>query len=239
MVKYIKIFFTGMLISFIGSLPLGTLNLTAMQISMAEGYGRAIWFAIGTLLVEVIYVRLSLVAMDKITKQQKILRALEWVTLLIITALAITTLIAAAKGHPKTQNILLSSNLPRFLLGTLMSALNPVQIPFWFGWSTVLFTKKILLPSNDHYNYYISGIGTGTFFATGVFIFGGKLIVEKLNANQNNLNWIIGFIFAATALLQLWKMLRKKDAIAKMELEDKKDLNTEKFKGTSFRKEEG
>jgi threonine/homoserine/homoserine lactone efflux protein len=212
MPKLLRIFFTGMMISFLGSLPLGTLNIAAMQISITEGITRAILFAIGSLLAEVIYVRLSLVAMDWIRKRERIFKILEWVTFVIVLALAFFSFYAAA--HPKVEkNIILSSTLPKLLLGFIMSALNPVQIPFWFGWSTVLFTKKILLPRNDHYNSYIAGIGIGTFIGNCVFIFGGILMVDRLNANQHVLNWVIGGIFALTALIQLWKILVKKKTI--------------------------
>lgn len=214
MQQLIKIFFTGMLVSFLGSLPLGTLNVASMQISITDGYKAAIEFAIGTFIVEIIYVRISLVAMDKIRKQERVLKALEWITLVIIVALAVASFVAASKNNPHAKNVVLSNGMPRFLLGLLMSALNPVQIPFWFGWSTVLFAKKILLPQNNHYNSYIAGIAIGTFLASCVFIFGGRLIVEKLNANQNMLNWIIGGIFSITAVIQLWKMMNKKDPAA-------------------------
>ena len=147
----LKIFLVGMLVSFLGSLPLGTLNIAAMQISVSDGIRAALLFSIGSLLAEIIYVRLSLVAMDWIRKQERILKILEWVTLGIVVALAAASFYAAL--HPSQEkNVILSSNLPKVLLGFTMSALNPVQIPFWFGWSTVLFTKKVLLPRNDHYN---------------------------------------------------------------------------------------
>ena len=216
-------------ISFLGSLPLGTMNIAAMQISITDGYAEAVWFAVGVFLVEVFYVRLSLVAMDKIRKHERILKMLEWVTLIIVTALAISSFVAAAKNNPDAKNIILSNTMHRFVLGFMMSALNPVQIPFWFGWSTVLFTKKILLPKNNHYNMYIAGIGLGTFFGFCVFIFGGSFIVNKLNANQNVLNWIIGGIFAVTALIQLWKMLRHRDAVQKIRDLKEEELHPEKL----------
>ncbi|MDB5192595.1 MAG: hypothetical protein JWQ96_2158 [Segetibacter sp.] len=216
MQKLIKIFFVGMLISFLGSLPLGTLNIAAMQLSISDGYTAGMLFALGILTAEVIYVRVSLVAMDKIRKHEKILKALEWITLGIIAALAVFSFVAASKNNPETKNILLSNSMPRFYLGFIMCALNPVQIPFWFGWSTVLFTKKVLLPKNSHYNCYIAGIGIGTFFGTCVFIFGGQLLIEQLNASQNILNWVIGGIFTLTAIIQLWKMMRHKDAVQKI-----------------------
>jgi threonine/homoserine/homoserine lactone efflux protein len=205
-----------MVVSFLGSLPLGTLNVAAMQISISDGISEAMLFSVGSLLVEIVYVRVSLVAIDWIRKQEKILRILEWVTLFIVLALAISSFYAAL--HPKTgKNIVLSSTLPKFVLGALMCAVNPVQIPFWFGWSTVLFTKKILLPKQSHYNSYILGIGLGTFAGNCVFIFGGQLMVDKLNANQNILSWVIGGIFAVTAIIQLLRILRKKDPVYQLQ----------------------
>ena len=205
-----------MVVSFIGSLPLGTLNIVVMQISVSDGVMAAMLFSFGSLLVEIIYVRISLVAMDWIRKQEKLLKALEWVTLLIVLALAFSSFYAAM--HPKVEkNFVLDSPLPKFLLGMVMCAVNPVQIPFWFGWSTVLFTKKVLLPRNDHYNSYIIGIGIGTFIGNCVFIFGGLLIAARINNNQHILNWVVGGIFALTALIQAWRMWRHKGAVHKLE----------------------
>jgi threonine/homoserine/homoserine lactone efflux protein len=209
MSKFGRIFFTGLFISFLGSLPLGSLNIAAMQISITDGMIPALLFSLGSLTAEVVYVRISLIAMDWVRKQQVLFRILEWVTVLIVSALAISSFYAAT--HPTVnKNVILSSTLHRFWLGLIMSALNPVQIPFWFGWSTVLFTKKILQPLNSHYNIYIAGIGLGTLLGNCIFIFGGKLIGDRLNDNQSFMNWIIGFIFTITVIIQLIKMFRKK-----------------------------
>ncbi len=211
----LRIFFTGMLVSFLGSLPLGTLNIAAMQLAISDGVWAAMLFSFGSLFVEIIYVRLSLVAMDWVRKQERLFKALEWVTLLIVLVLAASSFYAAMNPSVD-ENVILSSTLPRFVLGMVMSAVNPVQIPFWFGWSTVLFTKKILLPRPDHYNSYIAGIGIGTFIGNCVFIFGGILIANSISNNQHVLNWIIGGIFALTAIIHGWRMATKKDAGSKL-----------------------
>ena len=223
----LKIFFTGLMVSFLGSLPLGTLNIAAMQISVSDGITSAMLFSLGSLLVEIVYVRLSLVAMDWIRKQERIFKILEYVTLVIVLALAASSFYAAL--HPGVQkNIVLSSTLPKFILGVVMSAVNPVQIPFWFGWSTVLFTKKILLPRSDHYNTYIIGIGIGTFIGNCVFIFGGLLIAARISNNQHILNWVIGGIFLITAIIQLWRILKKKDPAHNLEHPEDNILEFEK-----------
>lgn len=187
-----------------------------MQISISDGIYPAFLFSSGSLLAEMIYVRLSLIAMDWIRKQHKLFKLLEWVTLLIVVALAVSSFYAAV--HPSVhKNVILSSTVNRFILGFGMCAINPVQIPFWFGWSTVLYTKKVLLPKSSHYNLYILGIGIGTLFGNLVFIFGGRLIAEKINSNTNILNWVIGGIFALTAIIQLYKILKKKDVTHQIE----------------------
>jgi len=196
-------------------LPLGTLNVAAMQIGIQESIKDAIYFSIGSLLVEMVYVRISLVGIDWVRKQEKLMKIMEWVTLAIIIALAVGSFVAAAKGGGGSKNVLLNNNMHRFLLGMFMCAINPVQIPFWFGWSTVLFTKKILEPKQNQYNSYIIGIGLGTLLGNCVFIFGGKWMVERIANSQQYLNWVIGGIFALTAVIQLIKMLLHKDSISK------------------------
>ncbi len=217
MPSVIRIFFLGMLISFLGSLPLGTLNVAAMQIGIQESISDALYFALGCLLVEMIYVRISLVGIDWVRKQEKLMKAMEWITLVIILALATGSFISAMKDGGSAKNVMLNNNMHRFFLGMIMSAFNPVQIPFWFGWSAVLFTKKILHPIATEYNSYIAGIGIGTLMGNAVFIFGGKYLVQRIANSQHYLNWVIGGIFTITALIQLIKMIRHKDAITKFE----------------------
>jgi len=208
--KLFKIFTTGLFISFLGTLPLGTMNIAAMQISISDGIPPAMYYVIGALLIEMIYVRVSLVAMNWVFKHKNIFRWLEWISIVIILALAVSSFVAAIDPVVK-KNVLLSGGIHRFWLGVIMSALNPVQIPFWFGWSTVLFTKNILQHKNSHYNIYIAGIGSGTFIGNLVFILGGRFIVDVLNTNQKFLHWVIGFIFLITAIILTIKVLRKKD----------------------------
>jgi threonine/homoserine/homoserine lactone efflux protein len=212
----VKIFFVGLLVSFLGSLPLGTLNIAAMQISISDGFMSAIFFSLGSLLVEIIYVRTSLVAITWIQKHKKLFRILEYVTLLIVLVLAASSFYAAM-NPTEEKNFVLSSTLPKFLLGAAMCAVSPGQIPFWLGWSTILFSKKILLPKNSHYNTYIIGIGIGTFIGNCVFIFGGLLIAKSINKNQHILQWIIGGIFLATAIFQVWKMIKDRNKEDKYE----------------------
>ena len=204
----VRILFIGLLISFLGALPLGTLNVLAARMAVDDGLGPAIWFSIGALLVEMAYVRLSLVAMDWLRRQQRWLRVLETGMIVVILLLAIGSFWAAAFPQPHNNSIIgfiSPAPIPRLLTGMLLSALNPLQIPFWFGWSAVLFSKKILQPRSTHYNAYITGIGLGTFAGNALFIFGGRYLLNSLKQHDALINFTIGIIFLITALVQIRK----------------------------------
>jgi threonine/homoserine/homoserine lactone efflux protein len=219
--RLLTVFFWGMLISFIGSLPLGSLNIAAMQIGIQESIQQAIFFSLGSLTVEMIYVRISLVGIDWISRQARLMNVLQWITLAVIIALALGSFLAAAETAATGQmekNTLLEWQVHRFLLGMMMSAINPVQIPFWFGWSTVLFDKKILEPKQAQYNTYIIGIGLGTLAGNAVFIFGGKWLTDRIQNSGQYINWIIGGVFTITAIIQLYRIFypaKKKQSTTK------------------------
>ncbi|MBM3158925.1 MAG: LysE family transporter [Bacteroidota bacterium] len=212
MVKLIQVLLIGLLVSFIGSLPLGTLNVAAMQISIASGVQAALLFSMGSLLAEMIYVRLSLVAMDWLRKQTKLLSIFDFLTFLLLVVLAVSNFYMAFAENSQHRNLIFDNALPKVLLGFLMSAINPVQIPFWFGWSTVLFSKGLLEAKPAQYNAYIVGIGMGTLLGNSIFIFGGQLVATTINNNQAVVSVVIGSIFLITAGWQLYKLFRKKDA---------------------------
>ena len=211
--KLTQLWFTGMIISLLSSLPLGTLNVATFQISFTEGYVPAVLFAVGCFFAEVCYAIISLVLMDKIIKHIKAIKILELLTLAVMVLLAASYFTAALKNSTHSENIFLSIAMPRLFLGFLMTAMNPVQLPFWLGWNTILLTKKILLPKIVNYRIYIVGIGTGTLLASGIFIFIGRMFVDNVTLNQHILNWILAGIFTLTAAFQIWKIIgNKRDA---------------------------
>lgn len=196
----------AMLISFLGQLPLGNMNITSTQIAVQEGLPNAWKFALGITLVEIAYLRLSLVGTRWVIEHETLFIALGWITVVLFLALGIYALFAAVKKK-NDKAFILKNNINRFLLGISMSAINPVQIPFWFLWSTYLMNAGILKPVSAHFNFFIAGAGIGTLLGEVVYIHGGKWLIEKLKAGNKTLNQIMGAVFIVTALIQLYRML--------------------------------
>lgn len=210
MFSLLSLFAAGLVISFLGSLPLGTLNIAAMQIGVQESTRRALLFALGVAIVELVYVRLSLKGVDWIMANQKVFYWMEWATVVLFSVLGISSLLAARKQASQKKNLLLNNTVNRFWLGVTMSAVNPVQIPFWFMWSSYLFSVKILQSGSLNFNVYTAGIGVGTVAGLLLFIFGGRWLVRRLNAGQRTLNFLVGGVFIMSAIVQLVRLLGKR-----------------------------
>jgi len=207
MPSILKVFLAGFIVSFLGSLPLGTTNVAAMQLSIERGILPAIYFSIGSLTVELIYVRLSLLAVDWLHRNKTFMRYLNAATLLILLLLTAESVHSAL--HPETVSpIAISGALPPLLFGMFLCSITTAQIPFWLGWSTILMERKILYPNGGTYWEYLLGIGLGTFFANGVFIYGGQLAGRSFQDDPALLHWVIGSFYGVTAIWQIWRMVR-------------------------------
>jgi threonine/homoserine/homoserine lactone efflux protein len=200
-----RVMVAGLTISFLGSLPLGTMNIAATHISIQQGTGAGLIYATGSMIVEITLVRIMLPGMGWLAKSHKIFRGLELFTVGLMAALAISCFIAAyqMKGFAGT---LPGRIISPFWSGVFLSITNPLHIPFWMGWSTVLMEKRILIPRAGLYNSYIAGIGAGTLLGFSVFIFGGNYLVSQISKHQDLLNWAVGIILLITAGIQIKKI---------------------------------
>ncbi len=206
-VQLIKAFFTGMLVSFLGQLPLGNVNITATQLTVQENNRNAWKFAFGLAVVEVAYVRLVLTGLDWVLANKTVFKIIGGVSVILFLVLGVASLWSAQKQGAEKKGLLLNNTLDRFLLGVSISAVNPVQIPFWFTWSLYLVNGNWLHPIASEYNLFTAGAGVGTLIGLAVYIYGGKWAIKKLNANNRSINRFMGAVFILVALLQWYKLI--------------------------------
>lgn len=201
----------GFLVSFVGSLPLGYLNVVGLGI-FRQGFFPTVYYLLGVVSVEVFVIYFSLVLADKLSRKAALLKAIEAFSVLFLMALAVMFYV----GGEELNNHFFSSGMEYFaaddkaspyLLGISLSCLNFMQFPFWIGWNLYLLNKKHIEAPGIHKYFYVAGTAVGTFFGMLGFIVG----VDKLEAIflTGYLLQIIAIAFAVTGLLQAWKFYRK------------------------------
>jgi len=211
MIELLKVFLIGFLISFLGQLPLGNMNLTATQLSVQENLRNAWKYGLGIVLIEIIYLRLALTGMDWVVEHKQLFTIMGWLTVVVFIALGVLAFIMARKQTSAKKGLLLNNKMNRFWLGVVVSAINPAQIPFWFLWSTQLLNSKLLMPTNGQFNLFTAGAGLGSLAGLAIYIHGGKWIITKLKTSNRGLNIFMGIVFILAGLFQLYNMLFKKN----------------------------
>jgi threonine/homoserine/homoserine lactone efflux protein len=211
MPNYAKVCFYGLLISFVGALPFGTLNLTAFDIAASQGLVSAIWFAMAVVLVELSVVRITLYGNERLHLGE---RALKYILPLGIVFLLYLSLSSFLEMDSVTVTDTKTDFFPQigstFVLGLLLSALNPLQFPFWMTWNQVLGRKGILQRSNSHYVFYILGIGLGTLVGLGIFILAGKFIFANYDRYHTITNLMMGLLYLGFSFYLMFIFIKKR-----------------------------
>jgi threonine/homoserine/homoserine lactone efflux protein len=207
---FVRIFIGGFVISFLGSLPLGPLNLLTAYLTVSKGIQSALSFSFGSIVSELILVRLGVIFMNWISQRQKLFKVFEWISVLIILVFAVFSFTAAI------QKTGLSSAMPAnirhpFWSGIVAGTFDPTRVPFWFTWTTILLSNRILIPGNGQYNSYVAGIALGSLLGFFVFIYGGNYFIETVKKHENMINWTIGGILLITAIIQIYRTLTRKE----------------------------
>ncbi|WP_339338693.1 MULTISPECIES: LysE family transporter [unclassified Croceitalea] len=211
MVANLKVLVAGLLISFLGALPLGSLNITAFDISASQNVQNALLFSFAAIFIELIYVRLTLWGSQKVKLNSKWIYLLLPLGVLLLLYLAISSFITAVHIEDiATSKSILPKITSPILLGLLLSALNPLQVPFWLTWNKVLESKKILKHNTSSFTSYMFGIGAGTLTGLIVFIFAGKLIVTGYGQYAQISNFILGLLYLGFSFYLLFLLFKKR-----------------------------
>jgi len=125
----------------------------------------------------------------------------------MILFLAVASVVASYKMPGFFSSLPIQTVRP-FWTGSLLSLTNPLHLPFWLGWSTVLMNKNILRPLFNQYNWYVIGIGLGTILGFTVFIYAGNYLVLQIQQHQTLLNCVIGVVLLITTTIQVMKMIK-------------------------------
>ncbi|HMH23650.1 MAG TPA: hypothetical protein VK563_17810 [Puia sp.] len=194
------------LISFTGTLPVGTLNVSVTNLVIDENVPAAFLFGLGAILVEVGMVRVALVIVKRLEGMDRLLGWFRVLACIVILLLAFASLEAAWHMRKSGAVIPFAGHAP-FVSGLVLSLLNPLHLPFWMGWTALLRTKGLLSDTRSDYNIYVMAIGMGTAMAFLLYGTAGHLLILFLRMNQNLFNWLMGIALFVAGLTQLWKLI--------------------------------
>jgi threonine/homoserine/homoserine lactone efflux protein len=201
-----RLYFTAIFISFMGSLPVGTLNVSVTDLTINMGAGAALQFGLGAMLVEVALVRIALVTVRRLAGLKQLFHFFRVFACAIVLVLAVFSLYGA--WHMQKQGVVVPfAHYTPFVSGVFLSLINPLHLPFWMGWTAALRSKGVLSDTKEDFNVFVTAIGSGTALAFLLYGVAGHLLITFLRMQENLFNWLVGLALLMAGMVQLWKLL--------------------------------
>lgn len=200
----------GFLVSFLGSIPLGYLNIIGYQIYGASGMAALIAYLLGVVLIEAFVVYFTLIFADKLAHNEKLLKTISFFSILFLLLLAYVFYAQSSSGSETNADLNKYSGYAPFWIGIIGSGLNFIQIPFWIGWNLYLVNSNYISTAKNLKYIYVIGTLLGTF--CGMLAL--ALFLDYITGNTSFLSkhlmpHIIPLFFVGMALYQSIQFYRK------------------------------
>ena len=203
------IFFLGLIVSLIGIIPPGLLNMTAAKISLKEGHVRGIMFSIGVCIIVFIQTYLASIFARHLSNNQDIIDILQRVAFVIFVLITVYYLFIAKKQLKPQLEPQIRSKQSRFFQGIFLSAINMFPIPYQAYMSITLASFGWLDFSQISIISYVAGSGMGTFVMLYVYMFFFHKIKDKPIASQKSMNYLIGSITGIVSIVTLINIIKE------------------------------
>lgn len=185
--KKIQNILAGFLVSFIGSIPLGYLNLTGLEIYEQSGLVDLIFFLLGVLSIEIFVIYYTLIFAEQLIQNRKLIKFIDFFGILFMFFLAAIFFANINKKWNFYANANEYMMYSPFVFGMLLNCLNFLQIPFWTSWNLYLINTKYIIVERKLKFYYIAGTFIGVFLGMLSFI----IIVQKVFQKNHQFSQII------------------------------------------------
>jgi len=196
----LQVFLVGLLFSFLGSIPPGTINLSVIQLGLQNQLRGALSFALAATAVEFVYASLAVEFQIFITSNTSITENFQIISALAMMALGIINL-SKKRLHEPPQ---LGQGHRNFKKGLLISVANPLAVPFWVAVTAYLQNHQFIVLTSPYLFWgYLLGISLGTLV---LLLLVTQLAQKFRNLFQNNLlvNKLPGLIFVGMGLYTFW-----------------------------------
>ena len=171
----LQVFLIGLVVSFIGSIPPGTLNILVLQLGLENKIKTALRFALAVALVEYPYAWIAVEFEQWIMSSPLVLQNFQLTGATVMTTIGAFSLWSARKPSDFSVKFQQSG----FRRGLVLSILNPQAIPFWIALTAYLKIEGwIVLDTPFRLHSYVFGTSVGVMILLSIL----ALMARKVSA---------------------------------------------------------
>lgn len=201
----IQTLIVAFVVSYIGSIPPGTINVSVMQLSILKKHRAAIYFAFAASLIEFIYAGVTVQFHIFLNQNESIADYFRIITSIALIVLGLWNIFSKSTSSSIKVDTKLTGR-HGFARGVILGFLNPMTIPFWLAITTYLENDGLIEVSTYGYWAYLIGLSTGTFFLLLTVDALGKRFTQIAD-NKFIVHKVPGFLLFSLGVYYLIKLL--------------------------------
>ncbi|MCE7864865.1 MAG: hypothetical protein DYG99_15110 [Bacteroidetes bacterium CHB5] len=177
----LQVFVIGLVASFIGSIPPGTLNILVLQMGLENKLRVAIRFILAVAIIEYPYAWIAVEFEHLITSSPLVQQNFKLLAAVVMLSLGILGLWSVRK--PSTLTVKLQES--GFRKGLVLSILNPQAIPWWIGMTAYLKAQGwIVLDNPWRLHSYVFGTSIGVLLLLLLLAFMAQKLASIMKHNR-------------------------------------------------------
>ncbi len=148
-------------VSYVGSIPPGTINVSVMQLAIQRRRRAAIFLAFAASAVEFVYAGFTVQFHILLTSNPTLSIYFKIITSLALIILGLWNILSKMTS----ESVMVKGEKGRhgFLRGVLLGIFNPMTIPFWLAITTYLENDNLVSVQGFCFWLYLIGLAAGTF----------------------------------------------------------------------------
>ena len=162
--KSFKNIAVGFLVSFLGSLPLGYLNIVGVEVFSKLGLRSLVSFLLGVIIIQTMVVYFTVIFANQLVNNKKLMKAIDFFAIFFLLLLAYLFYAYSGQTAQKHNYLHQYVQYSPFIIGMVLCGLNFLQIPFWVGWNLYLMNANHISLVGKLKFHYLLGTLLGTFF---------------------------------------------------------------------------
>lgn len=149
-------------VSYIGSIPPGTINVSVMQLAILNKRRAAVFFAFAASAVEFLYAGVTVQFHIFLNNNEVIADYFRIITSIALIGLGLSNIFSKSTSSSIKVDTKLTGR-HGFVRGLLLGFLNPMTIPFWLAITTYLENDEWINVNDFGFWTYLIGLSAGTF----------------------------------------------------------------------------
>ena len=199
-------FVIGFLMAFIGLMSPGLLTMSTLNTAIDRGQKKAVKFAIGAVIPIFIQAHLALLGAEYIKSHPSIIISFSKIAIFVFLVLSLVFF----KQYRQRKLVLTTPRFSirnSFLYGIFMSLINPLAIPFYFTYSTLLELSGFLTLSEPFITGFVLGAVLGAFAILNIYAKHAPKLLSKLQFVAKHFKLILALIMlvlSVASFINVW-----------------------------------